>query len=74
MRHYPKFLTWLYNDSQWENYIYHLQTKLQKGNAFTPVCHSVHSGEVYTPLGRDPPGRHPPQTATAANGMHPTGI
>ena len=34
--------------------------KLQKGNVFTPVCHSFCSqGEVYTPLGRHPLGRHP---------------
>ena len=25
------------------------QTKLWKGNVFTAVCHSVHSGEVYPP-------------------------
>ena len=47
---------------------------------------SVHAGihpRVDTPLGRHPPGRHPPwvdtppplgQTATAADGTHPTGM
>ena len=34
---------------------YRPQTKLRKGNVFTPVCQD----EVYTPLGRHPPGRHP---------------
>ena len=50
------------------------------------VSHSVHGREVYTPwadtprLGRDSPsrhplGRHPPlETATAAEGTHPTGM
>ena len=44
------------------------------------VKNSVHMGEVYTPLGRHPPGqihppgRHPQQTATAADGKHPTGM
>ena len=46
---------------------YRPQTKLRKGNVFTPVCVSVHGG-VYTPLGRHtppwqtlPPPRGPPQ-------------
>ena len=48
---------------------YRPQTKLRKGNVFTPVCHSVHIGGVHppladTPLSRHPPGRHPP-------GRHP---
>ena len=34
--------------------------KLQQGNVFTPVCHSVHRGVSATPLGRHPLGRHPP--------------
>ena len=44
-------------------------------------CLSVHRGEVYTPLGRPPHGRPPlamqtppRQTATAADGTHPTGM
>ena len=67
-------------------------TKLQKGNVFTCVCHSVHKAGGclpqcmlgYTsPLGRHtlmrrhPSGQTPPppqQTATAAGGMHPTGM
>ena len=36
--------------------------------------HSPISGQT-PPLGRHPLGRHPPgQTATAADGMHPTGM
>ena len=54
---------------------YRPQTKLQKGNVFTPACNSVHSGYVsqhamgkevsvsvsgvYTSLGRHPLDRHP---------------
>ena len=52
---------------------YRLQTKLQKGNVFTPVCQSFYSRGVsasvhagihlpppgQTPLGRHPLGRHP---------------
>ena len=49
-------------------YSYRPQTKLRKGTVFTPVCDSVHRG-AYTP-GRQPP----PEMATAADGMHPTGI
>ena len=65
-------------------------TKLQQGNVFTCVCHSVHkAGGVClsacwdthppwadTPQCADTPvGRHPPQqTATATGSMHPTGI
>ena len=42
----------------------------------TCVKNSVHRGrEVYTPVGRHTPGRHPPwQTATAAGGTHPIGM
>ena len=47
---------------------YHPQTKLRKGNVFTPVCDSVHMGEVYTSLDTPPtwthihthPGQTPP--------------
>ena len=61
------------------------QTKLRKGNVFTPVCQSfcsrggmsasVHAG-IHPPGQTFPPGRPPPpqQTATAAGGMHPTGM
>ena len=34
--------------------------KLQQGNVFTPVCHSVHRGVSVTPLGRHPPGQTSP--------------
>ena len=41
---------------------YHPQTKLQKGNVFTPVCQSFclkgESASVHA--GIHPPGRHPP--------------
>ena len=40
--------------------------KLQQGNVFTPVCHSVHRGG----LGRHPPGQTPGQTPLA---RHPLG-
>ena len=61
---------------------YHPQTKLREGNVFTPVCHSVHRGKVYTPgktlspLGRHPPSGQtpPPEMATEAGGAHPTGV
>ena len=60
---------------------YHPQTKLREGNAFTPVCHSVHRGKVYingktlSPLGRHPPsGQTSPEMATEAGGAHPTGV
>ena len=53
------------------NYIYRPQTKLRKGNGFTPVCQSFCSrGDLpqcmlgytttTTSLGRHCPGRHPP--------------
>ena len=62
---------------------YRPQTKLHKGNVFTPICHSVHGGGegvsapvhvgIHTPLWADNPlGRFSPQhTATAADGAHP---
>ena len=60
---------------------YRPQTKLRKGNVFTPVCQSFCSwGGLsqcmlgYTPLGRPPLGRHPQQKATAADGTHHTGM
>ena len=63
---------------------YRPQTKLRKGNVFTPVCQlfcsrgevsaSVHAG-IPPWAGTPPLGRHPPvQTATAADGTHPTGM
>ena len=55
-----------------------------KGYVFTSVCHSVHRRECTPSLGRHPlarlpradtpPGRHPHETATAADGTHPTGM
>ena len=70
--------------------IYRPQTKLRKGNVFTSVCQefcpergsaSVHAG-IHTPSGQAPPsragtppgGRSPHQTATVADGTHPTGM
>ena len=66
---------------------YRPQTKLQKGNVFTPVCHPVHRDEVYpstqtpprqtpspgqTPPGHTPsPGQTPPQADTASLGQTP---
>ena len=50
-------------------------TLLGQGNVFTPVCHSVHMGDI--PLGRYPRANTlptPSETATAANGSHPTGM
>ena len=57
----------------------------REGNVFTPVCHSVHRGCIPACIGADtlsgqtppwsdtPLGRHhPPQTATPADGTHPT--
>ena len=41
---------------------YRPQTKLQKGNVFTPVCDSVHRRGRCTPPGQTPPlGRHTPR-------------
>ena len=34
-------------DYRCQCYISRLQTKLQKGNVFTPVCHSVHRGVMH---------------------------
>ena len=54
-------------------------TKLQQGNVFTPVCHSVHRGWQTPLLGR-PPMQTPPCTVHAgrygqqAGGMHATGM
>ena len=72
------------------HFYYRPQTKLRKGNVFTPVCQSFCSqGGLLqcmlgytTPLGRPPLGRHiplgkhphPKQTATAADGTHSTGM
>ena len=44
---------------------YRPQTKLRKGNVFTPVCHSVHRGSAPVRAGIHPPethtlGRHRP--------------
>ena len=50
---------------------YRPQTKLQEGNVFTPVCHSVHRG-VWLPTmpwGRQPPHRH---THTLSIGRSPS--
>ena len=73
-------------------YFYRPQTKLRKGNVFTPVCQSFCSRGVAASvhawiLGRHPPGQtHTPgqtppradtppnQTASAADGTHPTGM
>ena len=55
-------------------------SKLRQGNIFRSVCQEFcpHGGGClpqcmlgYTPLGRHPP---PQQTATAADGKHPTGM
>ena len=55
---------------------YRPQTKLRKGNVFTSVCQEFCQGEVYTLLSRHPPADTPlpQQTATAADGTHPTGM
>ena len=62
------------------------QTKLLKGNVFTPVCHSVHGGRVQPlgpgltppgplPLWQTPPGQTPPPpTAATVDGTHSTGM
>ena len=67
------------------NHFYRPQMKLWEGNVFTPVCHSVHregcvlqhvmGGGVHT-QGRHthPPGLTPPEMATEAGDMHPTGM
>ena len=50
-------------------YNYHPQTKLGKGNVFTPVCNSVYRrctppGRHTSSLGRHPLGRHLPRRHT----------
>ena len=47
-----------------------VKNSVQRGGVSAPV----HDG-IHTPLGRQPPGRTPSpwQTASAADGMHPTG-
>ena len=59
---------------------YRPQTKLRKGNVFTPVCQSfclqggvcpVHARIHPLPWADNPP---PPPTATAGDGTHPTGM
>ena len=55
------------------------QTKLWKGNVFTPVCQSsVHRGGVHTTPGRHPCGQRPPigrrtQADTPPSGSPPPG-
>ena len=49
-------------------YYYPPQTKLRKGNVFTPVCDSVHSTHAQRP-GRHPRTRH--QADTPQLGRHP---
>ena len=46
------------------------QMKLRKGNVFISVCQEFCPEGGFTPPGRPPPR----QTATAADGMHPTGM
>ena len=63
---------------------YRPQTKLRKGNVFTSVCQEfcLQGGGVHPPCRHAPPrpnmppGQKPPprQTATAADGTHPTGM
>ena len=61
---------------------YRRQTKLRKGNAFTPVCQSFCSqgGGVHPSMQTPPRQTHPPRAetsthmATAADGTHPTGM
>ena len=55
---------------------YRPQQYLRKGYVFTGVCDSVQGGVSQHALGQTPPhlGRHPPPTATAADGTHPTGM
>ena len=65
---------------------YRPQTKLRKGNVFTPVCQSFCSQGVCIPactghtlpgqtlpLGRHPPGRHPPRQTHSWADTHPPG-
>ena len=57
------------------------------GHFFTPICHSVHEGDVSqhalgqtppswadTPHADTPPGQTPRQMAIAADGTHPSGM
>ena len=62
-----------------DKYLYHLQTKLQKGNVFTPVCQSfcsegmsssLHVG-IHNPPGQTPPGQTPPWADTQPPGQTP---
>ena len=69
-------------------FYYRPQTKLRKGNVFTPVCDSVHGGRgvrLKTTPGQTPPGQTPARqttpyadpsskTAIAVDGTHPTGM
>ena len=64
-------------------FFYRTRKKLRKGNVFTPLSHSVHMGGLpQCMLGYTPPPTRPPwadtprpkQTATAADGTHPTGM
>ena len=69
-----------------ELYFLPSKTKLWKGNVFTSMCQQFCPRGVYTSahtltLGRHPLGRHiplgrppPHQTATEADGTHPTGM
>ena len=68
---------------KYREHFYRPQLLLRKVNVFTPVCDSVHRGvsgqtpfpQAGKPHPPPPPGRHPhPETATAADGMHPTGM
>ena len=64
------------------SHFYRPQTKLRKGNVFTPVSYSVHRAGVsasvhagiHTPQQTPPRADPPQQTATAADGTHPTGM
>ena len=64
------------NRKCFSNHFYCTQMKLRKGNVFTPVCDSVHRGEVYIPWANtSPPGRHlqadPPRQTDTAPGQTP---
>ena len=57
---------------------YRPQTKLQKGNVFTPVCHPVYRDKVYPPTQTPPrqipsPGQTPPRQTPPLLGRHPPG-
>ena len=54
---------------------YRPQTKLRKRNVFKAcVKNFVNRGGVHIPLGRHPLADTSPETATAADGTHPTGM